>query len=116
MHSDNAPLNPNSLPGERTCRRIFRYANEIDISPRWAPIHDLWAPLQGRFSCVVGVPGLRRLIQPLRPADQCLASSEPEGGTGVPNSGAKWRARSDSNLPFNLLKYQILGLEIWSKG
>jgi len=39
---------------------------------------DLWAPLQGQFSSVVAALDLRRLMPPLRPAYQCLASIKPD--------------------------------------
>jgi sugar (pentulose or hexulose) kinase len=39
---------------------------------------DLWAPLQGQFSSVVSALDLRRLMPPLRPAYQRLASIKPD--------------------------------------
>src|SRR5205085_980498 len=39
---------------------------------------DLWVPLQGQFSSVVAALDLRRLMPPLRPAYQCLASIKPD--------------------------------------
>ena len=44
---------------------------------------DLWAPLQGQFSSVVAALDLRRLMPPLRPAYQCLASIRPEVSTAA---------------------------------
>ena len=60
---------------------------------------DLWAPLQGRFSSVVDVLGLRRLMPPLRPAYQCLASIKPEiaAATGVAHDVGIFCGVHDSN-------------------
>ena len=44
---------------------------------------DLWAPLQGSFSSVVSALDLRRLMPPLRPAYQCLASIKPDIATSA---------------------------------
>jgi sugar (pentulose or hexulose) kinase len=60
---------------------------------------DLWAPLQGRFSSVVDALDLRRLMPPLRPAYQCLASIKPEiaATTGLAHDIGVFCGVHDSN-------------------